>query len=181
MKTLRNTLLLTAACCLSLLAINCNRQKAPKTVDLPFTAEALGEYKYAGPDTLSDQKCTGSLSAMRVLVDATGTGTPMGKFAAHFDFCGDSLSHYGNGYAFLVDEKEDTLFFDVSGQVLDGRLEEHPEYVISYWKDTFKIIGGTGQYKGATGTIMSNDYNSSQDQYSHHNWTGTLTLIKGNQ
>lgn len=171
-------MLLIATCSLSLLILTCNRQKAPNTVDVPFSAEALGEYKYVGPDTIPDPKCTDPLTAWRAIVEATGTGTPIGKFTVHFDFCGDTVGHYGNGYVYIVAENGDTLFLDVSGQVLDGRLDEHPEFVTSYWKDTFQITGGTGKYQGATATLVSDDYNSSEDPYSHHNWTGILTLVE---
>jgi hypothetical protein len=181
MKIRKDLILFTVVCCLALLALTCNRQKTTKTVEVPFTAEALGEYTYVGPDTLPNPKCTDSLSAWRAVVEATGTGTPIGKFTVHFDFCGDTLGHYGNGYAYLVAENGDTLFLDVSGQVLDGRLDEHPEFVTSYWKDTFQITGGTGKYQGATATLVSDDYNSSEDPFSHHHWTGTLTLIEGNK
>jgi hypothetical protein len=178
MKTRRNLILFTSACCLGLLVLTCNRQKAPKTVTVPFTADALGEYKYIGPDTLPNPKCTDSLSVWRAIVDCKGNGTPLGKFTAHFDFCGDAESHYGNTYAYLVAENGDTVFINASGQVLDGRLDEHPEFVTSYWKDTIIVIGGTGKYHGAKGIIIGDDYNSSEDDNSHHRWTGTLTLIE---
>jgi hypothetical protein len=175
MKTLKN-LVLILVCCLSSLIIACNRQKTLKTVTVPFVADALGEYKYVGPDTLPNPKCSDSLSAWRAIVDVKGTGTPVGKFTAYFDFCGDAESHYGNAFAYLVAENGDTLFIDASGQVLEGRLDEHPEFVISYWKDSINITDGTGKYKGARGSIITNDYNSSEDLFSHHHWSGTLTL-----
>jgi hypothetical protein len=43
------------------------------------------------------------------------------------------------------------------------------------------VMGGTGSFEGATGTIMSDDYNSSEDPYSHHHWKGTITMVKGKQ
>jgi hypothetical protein len=181
MKLFKTLLFVAAAGCFSFLLLTCNRQKAPKTVEVPFTAEALGEYKYVGPDTLEVPKCSDSLSAWRAVVEGTGTGTPMGSFTVHFDFCGDTVGHYGDGYAYMVAENGDTLFLDVGGQVFEGKLETHPEYVISYWQDTFYIVGGTGKYEGATGTVMSDDYNSSEDPYSHHHWNGTLLLVEKNK
>ena len=178
MKTLHRSFLLLAACCISLFALNCKQQKKVNSVAVPFTAEALGEYIYAGPDTLPDAKCVEPLSVWRAIVDGKGTGTPVGNFTVHFDFCGDAESHYGNCYAYIVAENGDTLFLDTSGQVLDGRLDEHPDFVTSYWKDTIRITGGTGKYLGAAGTLLSDDYNSSEDLYSHHHWTGTLTLVE---
>ena len=178
MKRLKKILFFTAAICMVFLVFNCNRQRAPKMVTLPFKADCTGEYKYIGPDTLPEPKCTGSLSLWRAIVDAKGTGTPMGDFTVHFDFCGDSLSNYGNMYAYILDKNNDTLFINGSGRVFDGRLDEHPAIVTSYWRDTIRFVGGTGKFKGATGSVVGDDYNSSEDPFSHHHWVGTITMAK---
>jgi len=182
MKTLKNTFLLMAVFCMILSFSNCNLPGSNKGKDtvrmttIPFAADALGEYIYVGPDTLQDQKCNDSLSAWRAIVNCKGTGTPIGHFTGYFDFCGDADSHYGNAFAYLVAENGDTLYIDASGQVIDGKLDEHPAFVVSYWKDKFEITGGTGKYRGATGSITTNDYNSSEDMNSHHHWEGTITM-----
>ena len=54
-----------------------------------------------------------------------------------------------------------------------------PEYVTSWWRDPFVITGGTGRFEGATGGGMTDDYNSTEDDNSHHNYTGTITMAKG--
>ena len=178
MKKLKTFVILTTAACLSLLILSCNRQKAPKMVTEIFKADFTGEYKYAGPDTLSNPKCTGQLALWRAIVDGKGTSTPFGDFTVHFDFCGDSLSNYGNSYAYMVSADSDTLLIDVSGRVIGGRLDDHPEHVTSYWRDSIRFIGGTGKFVGATGKGITDDYNSSEDTNSHHRWTGTITLNK---
>ena len=98
--------------------------------------------------------------------------------AGMFDFCGDDEGHYGNCFAYLVDESNDTLFITVEGKVLDGKTEGHPDFVTSYWKDDFEILGGTGNFEGSTGKGKTDDYNSTENQNSHHYWKGTITLIK---
>lgn len=178
MKNFKDLLIITAATFLTLLVFNCNRQKTPRMVTQPFKAECTGEYNYIGPDTLPDAKCTGSLSLWRAVVDAKGTATPLGDFTAHFDFCGDSLSNYGNAEAYILDKDGDSLFIETSGRVYDGRLDEHPAFVTSYWRDTLRFVGGTGKYKDATGIVISDDYNSSEDPYSHHRWEGTITMAE---
>ncbi len=174
----KNFFVLAAVTCLTLLFFNCNRQKAPKMVTLPIKALGTGEYKYVGPDTLPDAKCEGSLSLWRAIVDVSGADTTVGDFTVHFDFCGDSLGNYGNLDAYLIDKDNDTMLIDGSGRVLDGRLDEHPVFVTSYWRDTFSIVGGTGKFKGAKGTVVSDDYNSSEDPNSHHRWEGTITMVE---
>ena len=170
---MKRLMLFTAAL---LLIISCGSKT--RMVTVPFQADALGNYIYIGPDTLPNPKCVAPLDIWRAIVDGKGSGTPLGDFTMHFDFCGDSLSNYGNAYAYLVAGDKDTLFINCTGRVFDGRLDDHPSYVVSYWKDTIVILGGTGKYAGATGTIMTDDYNSSEDPNSHHHWTGTITMAK---
>ena len=176
MNSLKQVIGLMFVLCITCAIISCNKSKAPKMVMLPFETSGIGEYKFVGPDTLPDVRCTGRLSAWRAIVKVTGKGIPVGSFTVHFDFCGDTLGNYGNIDAYLIAETGDTLFLSGSGQVIDGRLESHPEHVVSYWKDTFRISGGTGIYDASSGVLVSDDYNSSEDMNSHHNWTGTLTM-----
>ena len=97
----------------------------------------------------------------------------------YFDFCVDVTdSSYPNDHiiAYFEDENGDQLFVEVAGFVLPGRLPGMPNYAVSYFKDPFEIIGGTGRFEGATGNGVTNDYNSSKDPYSHHHWKGKITL-----
>ena len=147
-----------------------------KVITEAFNAEFIGTYVHAGPDTLQPKKCSDSLSVWRAIVDCKGTANVMGDVNVHFDFCGDKDGNYGNTYAYMVDESQDTLFITCEGQVIQGKTEGHPQFVTSYWKDNFEILGGTGKYEGVTGSGMTDDYNSSEDPNSHHRWKGTITL-----
>jgi hypothetical protein len=179
MKTFQKLFLFAATICLTLCLLNCKgTKKSPEMTTIPFEASFIGNYTYAGPDTLPSPKCVEPFTAWRAIVDGNGTGTPLGSFTVHFDFCGDSLSNYGNSYAYMVCAEGDTLFVSGAGRVIDGRLDDHPANVTSYWKDPFQITGGTGKFKGATGSGTTNDYNNSEDSNSHHRWTGTITMLK---
>src|SRR4030042_1518342 len=178
MKTMKKLFLFTAALCLILSFTDCNRQKAPKMITEPFDASCTGNYTYVGADTLPNPKCVAPYTAWRAIVDGQGTDTLLGNFTIHFDFCGDTLSNYGNLYGYMIDAEGDTLFISCSGRVLDGRLDDHPAYVTSYWRDPFELLGGTGKFKGASGSGTTDDYNSSEDPNSHHHWTGTITMAK---
>jgi hypothetical protein len=148
------------------------------TVTEPFEAEIIGSNIYYGPDTLLTPKCPDSLST-RIIVDGKGTSNIMGDIQAHFDFCGNEQGYYGGKcYSYFVDKNSDTLFISGEGKVIEGRTDEHPSFVTYYWKDDIEIIGGTGKFEGATGKCKTDDYNSSEDPYSHHHWKGTITLIK---
>lgn len=111
-----------------------------------------------------------------------GTGTHFGKLTSHFDFCVDFTdSSYPNGVkeAYFEDENGDRLYVYVAGFVVQGRVPGMPSFAQSYFKDPFEIIGGTGRFEGATGSGITNDYNSYKDDYSHHHWQGKITMKKG--
>jgi hypothetical protein len=152
--------------------------KSDEVQTVPFTAELTGTYKYVGPDTLPEPKCTEPMNVWRALVEGEGTSDPFGKIIVHFDFCGDADGNYGNLEATLITENGDSLFLDGEGQVIEGRLDDHPEHVTSYWRDSFIISGGTGKYEGITGKCTTDDYNSSEDANSHHNWSGSISMKK---
>jgi hypothetical protein len=158
--------------CMLMAASDCSRTKT-----VPFDVEFTGTYNLVEPDSL----LCGPEPWMHVIVDCSGTGTPLGKFTTHFDFCANWEEGYYPGtrsVEYMIAENGDTLFITCEGQVIEGRLEDHPEYVVEYWRDPFKILGGTGKYEGATGEGMTDDYNSSEDQNSHHHWKGTITMLK---
>ena len=150
----------------------------PVFVTVPFKANFTGDYTYVGPDiediTGMEPKC----EFVRVIVDFEGNGTHLGKFTGNFDFC-VGPEGYGQTDAYMIAANGDTLFVSIAGNVIQGRLDDQPEYVTSYWQDPFVILGGTGRFEGATGSGISDDYNSSLDPNSHHNWNGTITMKKG--
>ncbi len=126
-----------------------------KMVTMPFVVDYVGTYTYGTfGETNPNPKCP-----INVVVDGVGTGTHVGKSAVHFDFCvnpvfdGDVFirGEYGDSYVYIVAANMDTLFVSVEGAVLSGRLDDHPEYVVSYWRDPFIILGGTGRFEGAPG------------------------------
>lgn len=160
-----------------------NQEIAYKMVEVPFTVDYVGTYLY-GPFGIPTDKCD-----INVFVEGEGTGTHVGKSMIHFDFCvtpyftpDGQLDHgdYGNSDAYIVAANGDMLFVSVEGTVYPGRLDDHPEHVVSYWRDPFVITGGTGRFEGATGGGMTDDYNSSEDTNSHHHWEGTISLQVGN-
>ena len=148
-----------------------------KMVTVPFKAEYTGTYKVF-PAEFDTEKCPG---LGEVTVDGVGQATHLGNSKVHFNFCVDiSDLSYFDTYAYLEAANGDMIYIDVSGNVIPGRTEDHPDYVVSYWRDPFTILGGTGRFEGASGGGYSDDYNSSEDPYSHHNWEGTITMKKGN-
>jgi hypothetical protein len=149
-----------------------------KNVTMGFNIVFTGNYDFAGPSVI----CGDYPPMVRIINTGEGTGTHFGHLTSYFDFCvDDDDSSYPNDHiiAYFEDENGDRLDVTVAGFVLPGRVPGMPNFAISYFKDPFVIIGGTGRFEGATGSGMTNDYNSSKDPYSHHHWTGKITLVKG--
>jgi len=145
-----------------------------KTETIPFEVEFIGSYT----SVTVDEECGDSW--MHVINDGEGTGT-IGSFTNHFDFCAEiNQGNYPGNHmiSHFIATNGDTLHVRCAGKVVEGRLDDHPEYVVSYWRDPFEILGGSGRFEGATGEGVTDDYNSNKDENSHHSWKGTITLIK---
>lgn len=164
-------------------------KEKPVMVTLPFDVHYLGNYV---SDETNEQRCGSYPGYDHEIVDGAGWGTLVGKSWIHFDFCvsmaddplywpyGNDVpkDSYGKYYEYIIADNGDSLYINCSGRVISGRLPNMPVYVNSYWKDPFEILGGTGQFRGATGKGMTDDYNSDLDSYSHHHWVGTITIVK---
>ncbi|MCK5401928.1 MAG: hypothetical protein KAJ28_09875 [Flavobacteriaceae bacterium] len=151
-----------------------------KNINMGFNLVFTGTYDLTAPDL---DKCGSFPPMINVINNGEGTGTHFGKLTSHFDFCVDVRdSSYPNAFeeAYFEDENGDRLYVYVEGFVLPGRVPGMPNFANSYFKDPFVITGGTGRFEGATGSGMTNDYNSSKDPFSHHHWKGKITLLKGN-
>lgn len=158
--------------------VKCARPDKPNhnTVTLPFRVNFIGNYVGYEPSPLC-----GEDSWVLITNEGGGSGTVLGNFSHHFEFCCDPVTGiYPGSYmkAYFVNANGDTLFVSCAGQVIEGRAKNHPKFVISYFRDPFVILGGTGQFSGATGKGKTDDFNSSLDAYSHHHWKGTITLVK---
>ena len=147
-----------------------------KNVTMGFNIVFTGIYDFSG-----DPICSDPVNMVRIINTGEGTGTHFGKLTHYFSFCVDVTDNsYPNDHmmAYFEDENGDRLDVEVAGWVLPGRVPGMPNFAISYFKDPFNILGGTGRFEGATGGGVTNDYNSSKDPYSHHHWKGKITLVK---
>jgi len=160
--------------------------KKTHTVTVPFEADLLSELVSFDQE---DAYCTDEGYLGRVILDATGNATHMGNVTLTFNFCclgpddpnipGEDNKYAGSS-AVLVAANGDKLFLCLEGgTVIIGRTDDHPEYVVDYWKDKITITGGTGRFEGAEGELQMDDFDTNIDEYSHHHWTGEITLVKG--
>jgi hypothetical protein len=155
------------------------------TVTVPFEAHMLGTPILID---FENSECAQQGNPVHVIAEAEGTATHMGKVHITFDFCAGgedpeiTVPHMtvGPGSYVLTAANGDELFLSTEGgAVIFGRTDEHPETVIDYWKYPYTIIGGTGNFEGAAGEIFTDDYDTSLNEQSVHNWYGTIKLVKG--
>ena len=170
MKTVKKLFLATTSLCFIL---SCSKE-ANKTFEAEFTGEYINVF--TGDSVVNcNEKYT-----CRVVVNYKGTSELLGDFTGTFNFCACGPNdEYDADLSKMIFAKGDTLFVSCKGTVVGGKLPDHPDYVTSYWRDDFVILGGTGRFEGASGSGKTDDYNSSQDTNSHHHWKGTITLAKG--
>lgn len=160
------------------------KRAQPITVTVPFEAHMLGTVTNIDPE---NPECDGYYC--QVTVETKGTATHMGKVHTTLIFCAlgpDDPNIPGEDHIFtgcqaeLVAANGDKLFIEgEGGSVITGRTEDHPEYVVDYFKYKIFIRGGTGKFEGASGELQADDYDTNLNEYSVHNWYGEITLVKG--
>jgi hypothetical protein len=72
----------------------------------------------------------------------------------------------------MITDDGDALFLTDGGQVLPSTK---PGYDLEF-QDSFTIIGGTGQFEGATGSGMTESYVNMTTNRTDHVWRGMITL-----
>lgn len=169
MKTIKKLTIIIAA---FFFMFSCSKETSK-----PFEAEFTGEYinVFTGDSVVN---CN-DVYTCRVVVNYKGTSVLLGDFSGTFNFCACGPNdEYAASISKMAFAPGDTLFVSCEGKVVGGKLPDHADYVTSYWRDDFIILGGTGRFEGATGSGKTDDYNSSQDPNSHHNWKGKITMAK---
>lgn len=158
----------------------------PHKVTVPFEVNLLGKITNLIDD---DQECINEGYAYHVVVESSGNATHMGRVSLTFDFCTagppdpnipGSFYTYAGASSEMIAANGDKLFlYNGGGSGILGRTDDHPDYVTDYWRGIQIITGGTGRFEGASGELLVDDYCTSIDDYTHHHWTGEITLVKG--
>ena len=172
----------------------------PKTegVTVPFKSDFYTEQE----GEIDMRACEGDWIGLNTQVGG-GEATHLGRFTTKMEFCmnftvlldddgypitdgnGNTIPDPDNGFGeYSVDEGKgkffaangDELWFTVSGKVILYAPGTHPFYLANF-DDPFTFTGGTGRFEGATGGGHTNSFTNFA--HTDHNWTGTLTLLKG--
>ncbi len=183
--TMKHRLIGLALVACSLLTCKCSDSDKTNERQLWFEATLTGSYTAVD---LENVPCAEEGYGCHVSVDAVGTATEMGEVTLPFRFCAcgpmdpavstEHQSYEGGTYVLTGEDGDELWLYSDGGLVIYGRTDEHPDYVVSYWQEKLDVVGGTGKFKGATGELTEDDYNSSLDPNSHHYFYGTITLIE---
>jgi hypothetical protein len=161
---------ITLVTCLSILWITSGCERGPKFKTIPFKAEfytVLQSFE-------EDAGCTAPKNFLNTQSGA-GTATLIRGFSTTLTFCVNPANfEYENVQGSFVAENGDEIFVTGYGQVLPS---DEPGYDLEF-QDPFQIIGGTGRFKGAKGSGMTNSFVNMTTQQTDHVWTGTITVFK---
>ncbi|MBW6492369.1 MAG: hypothetical protein K0B15_14395 [Lentimicrobium sp.] len=160
-------------------------KKAQVEVTVPFEVNLLGEINDL---IFDDQECLDGGYPVRAVVETSGNATHMGKVTLTFAFCTggppdpaipNSIYTFAASSFELIAANGDKLFLYNGGGAAILGTNVPPDYVTDYWTSIAIVTGGTGRFEGASGELQMNDYCTSIDDYTHHHWTGEITLVKG--
>lgn len=152
-------------------------------VTVPFKAAFFTDLVALMPD----ESC-GAPPRLLNIQEGFGQSTHLGRFTVRITFCvdvtdildgaltdGESLP-YDSGEGTLIAANGDRLFITIAGAVLPS---DHPDFDFEF-ADPFQFTGGTGRFAGAGGSGMTNSLVDFQAARTHHHWSGSLTLPRGN-
>jgi hypothetical protein len=156
-----------------------------RQVTVPFKSHFFTNETGLGPDPVC-----GAPPRFLNTQDGMGRATHLGRFSVRITFCvdatdllddgqlteGESLP-YDGGVGVFTAANGDELHITVAGAVLPS---DHPEFDFEF-NDPYTITGGTGRFAGATGSGTTNSLVSRavQPTRTTHNWTGSITFLRG--
>jgi hypothetical protein len=162
---------------------SCTKEPVPtervaSTITKPFEAKYTGVNKNIANSNLS----TCDSEFQRILEVAYGKGDYVGFSTLYSDFCFNT-KELKVGLSYIRTYKGDTLFISYYGKTCKGlgipvsADNDHPDEICC-WNIPFVILGGTGLFKHAGGSGVTDDYLSSVNHTYYHSWTGEITLSK---
>lgn len=144
---------------------------------IPFRAEFFTDIQ---PSSGPGSPCQGEFGFFNVQ-EGEGTATLLGEFTTHLEFCVDVpvenpdpenlVAEYKDLRGSFVAANGDELFIGLLGI---GQIFTTDTEGVLVFRDTFLMIGGTGRFAGATGSMVSESFNFGVR--TEHVWTGTISL-----
>ena len=139
-------------------------------VTLPFKATFLTTLSGLDPS-----QCGADTTFALNTQEGYGTEEHFGNFTVKITFCVNLTNlEYDNVQGKFVFDNGDELWLTGGGQVVPS---DDPNYALMF-KDPFKIVGGTGHFKGAKGEGTTSSYVDFNIFQTDHVWSGEITLYK---
>jgi len=171
---------------------------APSELVVPSDAEATQKWGRAGGAVTVPFKANFFTAGMMpehdcgdfapVLQQGDGTATHLGRFSTNITFCtdvtdiqddgqltaGESIPYF-DGVGTFTAANGDVLSFTIAGTILPS---DHPDFDFEF-ADVFEFTGGTGRFKGASGSGVTDSFVNFQIGRTEHYWSGELILRRG--
>jgi len=151
----------------------------PKTVKVPFKAK----FSVWDKSDYTDNSC-GGYPVFFLTMEGHGTTTHLGHITTKMTFCCNVITgEYYNTIGSFVAANGDQLFFEIPVGKIIPNDEDNSAYYQTKFNDPMIFTGGTGRFKGATGSGSTNAYvHDGTDEWRTDFFsTATLTLVKGKQ
>ena len=156
-----------------------------KTVTVPFKAH----FSVWDHSDITDQSC-GEFPIFVATMIGEGNINHMGLITTTMTFCIDVLSgEYWDTECVFIAANGDKLYASIPWGIVVPNEGKDSDYYGSRFNDDMYFTGGTGRFKGASGTAKTNAFvHDASDLYKHKGddiWrtdffsTGELILVKG--
>lgn len=154
----------------------------PVTVTVPFKAD----FTVWDKSDYTDISC-GEPPVFNLTMEGCGTASHLGEMAARMTFCCNTeTGYYYNTTGSLVAANGDELFISIPVGYIVPNEESNSDFYQQRFNDKIFFVGGTGRFKGATGSGWTHSYVHNPDAaitddvwHTDFFTRGTLTLVKG--
>jgi len=152
----------------------------------PVPAAVRGNYSFPGETqafeaafytdlaSMTEDASCSSEGLLKNVQVGNGRSNLTADMNVEISFCVDleSLEYIGATGVFKS-ESGDEIHIIGAGQI---KPTEAPGYDLEF-QDIFEIVGGTGRFNGATGTLYTDSYVNMTTNRTDHNWSGYINLI----
>jgi pimeloyl-ACP methyl ester carboxylesterase len=158
------------------------REPVYPILKMPFKAD----FSVWDKSDYSDPGC-GDPPVFSLTMEGNGTATQLGMLTTHMTFCCNTeTGYYYNTVGSLVAANGDELYVSIPTGYIVPNEESNSDYYQQKFNDEIFFVGGTGRFKGASGSGWTHAYVHNPDPavmddvwHTDFFTTGTLIMVKG--
>lgn len=163
-------------------------KRGDRAVTTPFKANFFTDLGGMVPD---EERCGDPMESIFLNIQSgEGRAAHLGRLSVEITFCvdatdflddgaltGNDIVPYWDGRGTFTAANGDLLDITIAGAILPS---DHPDFDFEF-ADPFEIVGGTGRFRGASGSGRTNSFvdSSADPPRTTHEWLGTLSFVPG--